>query len=257
MAGAFGAWGGGQVHVINHHRIVLRPKQGICTAPLLEAALYLFNCCMSAHARSSWCPCNGVPAAQRPQLSRIPDCTSACSTEARHMLPAIAATLTVLTAQMDMLSVYGCQSGRGSAGLAMQASAVSSQQAHERLSRPSQQRWRVLDPGISNSALAPLTGLRGVQLWSSAPRGQQDFAMLASQSSPVAQGHGQWTLGFALLLTCPSVKRHIVLGTRGDTWVSAPTLLSETWCWQQGQGIMCVSCSCTPEDRSVLAAAKA
>ena len=48
MAGAFGAWGGGQVHVIDHHCIVLRPKQGICIAPLLEAALSLFKCCMSA-----------------------------------------------------------------------------------------------------------------------------------------------------------------------------------------------------------------
>ena len=125
------------------------------------------------------------------------------------------------------------------------------------LSRPSQQRWRALDPGISDSALAPLKGLRGVQLWSSAPRGRQDFAMLASQSSPVAQGHGQRTLHDALLLTSPSVKQHIVLGTMSDTLVSAPTLLFETWCWQQGQGIMCVSCPCTPEDRSVLGSAKA
>ena len=54
----------------------------------------------------------------------------ACSTEARHTLLATVATLNVLTAQMDMLSVYGCLSGRGNAGLAMQASAVSSQQAH-------------------------------------------------------------------------------------------------------------------------------
>ena len=256
LAGAFGPWGGGQVHVINHHCIVLRPKKGIWTAPLLETALCLFKCCMSAQARSTWCPCNGVPAAQRSQLSRIPNCTPACSTEEPHTLLAIVATLDVLTAQMDMLSVYGCLSEVMLVCPCKPQPCLANRPTRW-LSRPSQQRWRVPDPGISDSALAPLKGLRWVQLWSSAPRGCQEFAMLARPFTPVAQGHGQRTPSVALLLTSPSMKQHTVLGTMGDTSVGAATILFETWCWQQGQGIMCVSCPCTPEDRSVLTLAKA
>ena len=125
------------------------------------------------------------------------------------------------------------------------------------LSRLSQQRWRALDPGISDSALAPLKGLRGVQYWSSAPRGQQDVAMLASQSSPVAQGRGQQTLHDALLVTSPSVKQHIVLGTMSDTLVSAPNPPVRDLVLATRTGHHVCVLPMHPEDRSVLGSAKA